>query len=499
MKEELKAEMRAQAMKAINEKAEKQFELRTQTAQEVVPSAPSSSAPSTAMTEQKEEKEQSAALQQPQQGSKSSLSAPGKVDRAFRMNTKTEWDEQAMEKLKEDMKGEMMRQKQERIEQMFERDNELRPSEANPTHLAVSAPTGYGYVQSQDMEDIAAQQEKEDRERRARQEKEDQERAAMEAQMLQQKRDLLEAQTSTNWKLVTEPTVDDNTKSVVRSDNDREEMEKAMVNMNREALLRRMESTAHTVEPQIKTEHKDRFDALLKDIGIVNQTDVRTLWSHIDGTVNKHKRVEISGAGHGTSRSQMMEEEDTVSDPKFKSEMEENALQELKAQIRDKESRLKEVQAEMERERSTFNGERQELEQRLKEAQQQLEELQKEDDDMSVLTSSKETPVGPPLVEVSDETPRGPDPDENNHVQLEQVGADRVEELKLRIGQLQEEKKNMKSHYQKEQGKLEREMERICLSKIELLHNTSREINSLRKLLMDYVQLAQKQRSPLNL
>merc|ERR1719203_1117779 len=49
-----------------------------------------------------------------------------KIDRAFRMNTKTDWDEQDMALLKEEMKKDMLRQKQQVIAGMMDRSDSLR-------------------------------------------------------------------------------------------------------------------------------------------------------------------------------------------------------------------------------------------------------------------------------------------------------------------------------------------------------------------------------------
>merc|ERR1719189_1961586 len=59
------------------------------------------------------------------------------------------------------MRSQLNQHKNQRIADMYKTNDELRPSQPAPSHLAVNAP-GYGYVESQDMEEIVQKQENEE-------------------------------------------------------------------------------------------------------------------------------------------------------------------------------------------------------------------------------------------------------------------------------------------------------------------------------------------------
>ena len=100
LRNEMLAEMAAQKAAAIDEMTMKQFEFR---------------APSIDQTQMSVDRIQTFV------GQYADVAPDLPPVRPFRMNSKTDWDEEDMEKLREAMKNEMMLQKQENMERWFNR------------------------------------------------------------------------------------------------------------------------------------------------------------------------------------------------------------------------------------------------------------------------------------------------------------------------------------------------------------------------------------------
>merc|ERR1719433_152357 len=140
-----------------------------------------------------------------------------------------------------------------------------------------------------------------------------------------------------------------------------------MAKMKKEDMLHRMASAAHTVEPQIKKEHETTFRELMKDIGIVNQQQVETLWTQIDVTVNKDKRLDIASAagGHGTSASTIMSDEEDDA-KQLQNELKEiySAFHREREQLKEKGLQIEKLQVESVQKEEEFDKLRVDLEEK---------------------------------------------------------------------------------------------------------------------------------------
>merc|ERR550525_456829 len=156
------------------------------------------------------------------------------------------------------MKSQLNQQNKKHLANMYERNAELRPSQPDPSpsHLTVNAP-GYGYVESQDMEEIVEKQQKEEREREQREAQRQKEIEEQRAEMQRLNKAQLAAAMDKNMELRAQPT--DPHKKIVVSPAETKDMMTQMAKMKKEDMLHRMASAAHTVEPQIKKEHETTF------------------------------------------------------------------------------------------------------------------------------------------------------------------------------------------------------------------------------------------------
>merc|ERR1711933_542874 len=161
-----------------------------------------------------------------------------------------------------------------------------------------------------------------------------------------------------------------------------------------------------------------------------------------------------------------------------------------------------------------------ELKRQIFALQQELETMKRQkkmdEDDLGILDTEIATKGGPDDLEVIDEDsygamPMGPDPnsvalESSNDKPMEQQPQfiafknemeDKLEKINEERNRLQESNENITGQLQKLESQINElndEVNRVSRSKIELLINTSKEIDALRKLLSDYVQLAKRQR-----
>jgi len=215
--------------------------------------------------------------------------------------------------------------------------------------------------------------------------------------------------------------------------------------------------------------------------------------------VNEDKTLGVGNiSAHGITPSQMFEIEDDLGT--FNEEITENANKELKKKIIDLQTELEAIKR-----------------------QRQMDE-----DDLAVIVGQEnETKGGPmndylPTDESGDEqfdlqiTKGGPDPNivSSANVELQSSNErpmeqsiefiefkngmqDRMEALSEERDLLQASNANINEELQQmkqQMDGLEKEIERVSSSKVQLLINTSKEIDALRKLLTDYVKLANRQR-----
>ena len=62
--------------------------------------------------------------------------------------------------------------------------------------------------------------------------------------------------------------------------------------MNKAMLSLRSTKTLERIQPQIKPEHKERFEILMQDIGIINQSIIDKLWGNIEDVVGHEKVID---------------------------------------------------------------------------------------------------------------------------------------------------------------------------------------------------------------
>merc|ERR1712129_79303 len=246
------------------------------------------------------------------------------------------------------------------------------------------------------------------------------------------------------------------------------------------------------------------FDSLMRSIGILNTEMVKSLWSNIEQTVNEDKTLGVGNiSAHGITPSQMFEIEDDLGT--FNEEIAENANKELKKRIIDLQTELEAIKR-----------------------QRQMDE-----DDLAVIVGQENETKGGPMndylptyEESGDEqfdlqiTKGGPDPNivSSANVELQSSNErpmeqsiefiefknrmqDRMDALSEERDLLQASNANINEELQQmklQMDGLEKEIERVSSSKVKLLINTSKEIDALRKLLTDYVKLANRQREKYN-
>merc|ERR1712228_1130660 len=415
--------------------------------------------------------------------------APKAYDRAFRDGTKTEWQQSDLDDLQKSMKQKMQematKDKQERIAKMAERNDAIRDVAADESSAELIVPThGYGDDSSSDIDKEAKQQRTKELMKQKMQElafKDKQARLAAMAErndlirepvvehndvlhisghghghedialreeikekkeaivdlkkeeikkeMQRMRRQRMNQTMENSLNIRTEPENLSNTKVVITSAEDKEEMRQQLMAYNKQKLFVATDTFSKTAEPQINASHKDDFDALMQSIGILNTDILASLWSNIEQTVNGDKREEIVVPAHGITPSQMIDDADIDSADLFKEEMEQIRIRELKRQIFGLQTELESMRRQKEM----------------------------DEDDLGILETGIET--------------KGDVEIDNHDVALE--------ELKNKMNKQLNDK----------------EIERVSSSKIQLLINTSKEIDALRQLLSDYVKLAKKQKT----
>merc|ERR1712228_70950 len=426
--------------------------------------------------------------------------APKAYDRAFRDGAKTEWQQSDLDDLQKSMKQKMQematKDKQERIAKMAERNDAIRDVAADESSAELIVPThGYGDDSLSDIDKEAKQQRTKELMKQKMQElafKDKQARLAAMAErndlirepvvehndvlnvlhsghghedialreeikekkeaivdlkkeeikkeMQRMRRQRMNQTMENSLNIRTEPENLSNTKVVITSAEDKEEMRQQLMAYNKQKLFVATDTFSKTAEPQINASHKDDFDALMQSIGILNTDILASLWSNIEQTVNGDKREEIVVPAHGITPSQMIDVADIDSADLFKEEMEQIRIRELKRQIFGLQTELESMRRQKEM----------------------------DEDDLGILETGIETKGD---VEI----------DNHDHDDVA------LEELKNKMNKQLNDKEN-------EIQKLNQEIERVSTSKIQLLINTSKEIDALRQLLSDYVKLAKLQK-----
>jgi len=306
------------------------------------------------------------------------------------------------------------------------------------------------------------------------------------AEIQRQKKQQLADQIDRNFQNVTQSTNDVSYKIVTNNDDDAKAMEEHMIAMKKQDLFEATDTFKFSREPQIQPGHYNEFKGLMNSIGILNPNEIDSLWKHIDVTVNGDKREDIIIRAHSITKSVDIDNKEknknNVNNIRFRNEMNQNETIELQ-------NTIKELQKEL---------------QSLKKQREQ------EEDDYSILDSGIETAgADATYIDENDDefdytqtttTKGGPDP---NQIELqgmekpleEQQGFINFKnEMNEKINTLKQERINDNQEIKR----LNEEIKRISNSKIELLMNTSKEIDSLRQLLSDYVNLANQQRNKNN-
>merc|ERR1712228_425038 len=332
------------------------------------------------------------------------------------------------ELMKQKMQELAFKDKQARLAAMAERNDLIR--EPVVEHNDVLHISGHGH------EDIALREEiKEKKEAIVDLKKEE-----IQKEMQRMRRQRMNQTMENSLNIRTEPENLSNTKVVITSAEDKEEMRQQLMAYNKQKLFVATDTFSKTAEPQINAAHKDDFDALMQSIGILNTDILASLWSNIEQTVNGDKREEIVVPAHGITPSQMIDDADIDSADLFKEEMEQITIRELKRQIFGLQTELESMRRQKEM----------------------------DEDDLGILETGIETKGD---VEI----------DNHDHDDVA------LEELKNKMNKQLNDKEN-------EIQKLNQEIERVATSKIQLLINTSKEIDALRQLLSDYVKLAKLQK-----
>ena len=390
-------------------------------------------------------------------------------------------------------------------------------------------------MQQEKQEQMQRQQEEEEEAIALQKENEERDKADMRAEMQKLQKERLEKQIQRSAELT--QGVDTANKLASRGDDDAAAMRAHYQQVKKDELDRRTDiNNDKTTEPQINSLHKGQFNQLMDSIGILNEVPRQELWQQIDEIVNGDKRAPIPQKAHSISKSQLMDREEIRENIDFKEELDETAITELRAELQsahrslaDKNSQIDSIQIQLD----SKDNEIQQQQAVIATLKQDMETLQlkqqQELEDMRILETERETPQGPTLqgddddntkpIYIQDtdgmaiqstiqyETPIGPDPnqvplltdnDNNNNGGLQQ-----------RVDALTQEKVAMKDYYdkelkgvrdeikenQREINELNEEIKRIGLSKIQLLENTSKEIDSLRSLLSEYVRIANQQKN----